>query len=156
MDRYPDTDRRALEHRRNVMDDKFPSALVEEFESLIDTFDLPDPDDRHVVAAAVHAQADVIVTDNIDDFPPARLPGGLFTQRPDDFIADQFFLTPGSARQVAIAFIRHRKSLTRSRLTWRQYFDQLRRLLPETFNHAISAEFRNLIAEVLWSGEWRF
>ena len=55
----------------------FPDALVTEWEPLIPTIQLPDPDDRHVVAAARASRADVIVTDNLADFPPASLPVSL-------------------------------------------------------------------------------
>jgi len=43
--------------------------LVEGFESTIDGLELPDPDDRHVLAAAVHANAGVIMTCNLKHFP---------------------------------------------------------------------------------------
>ena len=36
---------------------------------LADRLNLPDPDDRHVVAAAIRCQAAVIVTSNVKDFP---------------------------------------------------------------------------------------
>lgn len=48
-------------------------CLVESFEHLIESVRLPDPDDRHVLAAAIHAEADCIVTLNLCDFPPDLL-----------------------------------------------------------------------------------
>ena len=48
----------------------FPDATVREYEVLISTLELPDADDRHVVAAAIHSQASLIVTANLKDFPP--------------------------------------------------------------------------------------
>ena len=51
------------------MTQSFPDALVEGWERIEDSIELPDPDDRHVVAAAVIGRADVIVTDNTKDFP---------------------------------------------------------------------------------------
>jgi PIN domain len=53
----------------------FPDALVTDWESLLDGVKLPDPGGRHVVAAARAGRADVLVTDNVADFPPGALPG---------------------------------------------------------------------------------
>jgi predicted nucleic acid-binding protein len=73
----------------------FPDALVTEWEELVPTIHLPDQDDRHVVAAARAGQADVIVTDNLADFPPAALPASIIRQSLDDFLLDIFDLHPG-------------------------------------------------------------
>ncbi len=51
----------------------FPAAPVEGFEGLIDQLDLPDLDDRHVLAAAIHGECDLLVTDNVRDFPSATM-----------------------------------------------------------------------------------
>ena len=55
------------------MDRHVPGALVAGFESLIPDIELPDPDDRHVVAAAVQTRAEAIVTFNRRDFPDRNL-----------------------------------------------------------------------------------
>ena len=60
--------RHLIDRMRMVFDD----ALVVDWESLEGSFDLPDPDDEHVVAAAVVAGADAIVTHNLKDFPAPR------------------------------------------------------------------------------------
>ena len=73
----------------------FPDALVTGWEPLAETVQLPDPDDRHVVAAARAGRADVIVTDNLADFPPAALPAPLVRQSMDDFLLDTLDLRPG-------------------------------------------------------------
>lgn len=56
-----------------VLDRAFPAASVEGFEELIDQLELPDLDDRHVLAAAIHGECDLLVTDNVSDFPPATM-----------------------------------------------------------------------------------
>lgn len=63
--------------------------------------DLPDPDDRHVLAAAICTQAGVIVTYNRGDFPIAALePYGIEAQHPDEFIRHVFDLSPAAVCQV--------------------------------------------------------
>jgi hypothetical protein len=64
------------------MDAALPGAMVEHFEHRIPGLTLPDADDRHVLAAAIEAGADVIVTFNTRDFPPAR--GGAVWDRGDE------------------------------------------------------------------------
>ena len=55
--------------------------------------DLPDPDDRHVVAAAIRARAQVIVTENLADFPASNLSEwDIGAKSPDDFVLDQIHL----------------------------------------------------------------
>lgn len=76
------------------METAFPDALVTDWESLAETVQLPDPDDRHVVAAARAGRADVIVTDNLADFPPTALPAPLARQSLDDFLLDALDLHP--------------------------------------------------------------
>ena len=78
---------------RRVFDD----AEITGWEGLDGTYGLPDPDDEHVVAAAVVAGAGAIVTLNIKDFPAALLPFGLETLRPADFAANTVSLDPPRA-----------------------------------------------------------
>lgn len=79
-----------VEKRINCVKDAFPFAKVENYEHLIDQFsDLPDPKDRHVAAAAVRINANLIVSWNLKDFPDEYLSKfGLYAVNPDDFIAD--------------------------------------------------------------------
>jgi hypothetical protein len=64
-----------------------PDALVTNYETKLADIVLPDPDDRHVVAAALVGGADVIVTYNLKDFPAAALgPLGLEACHPDAFL----------------------------------------------------------------------
>jgi hypothetical protein len=64
-------------------------VMVTGYEPLIDALDLPDPDDRHVLAAAIKARAQVIVTDNLKDFPQTKLtPWNVEARSADDFVLD--------------------------------------------------------------------
>ena len=51
----------------------FPDAMVTGHEPLVHELDLPDPDDAHVLAAAIQCSANCIVTENISDFPSVEL-----------------------------------------------------------------------------------
>lgn len=69
-------------------------ALVTGYEDLINVLKLPDPDDRHVLAAAIKGRADLIVTANLRDFPVEALePWGIEAQHPDVFLTHQFHLS---------------------------------------------------------------
>ena len=93
----PDIDDGVLDKTRAVMDGHFPDAVVTGYETIAATLDLPDADDRHVLAAAIHGGADVIVTRNLRDFPAARLaPHGLVAQHPDAFVAELFEADPNA------------------------------------------------------------
>jgi hypothetical protein len=64
-----DLSRAQLERTRSLMNAHVRDALVDGYQSLIPALALPDPDDRHVLAAAIKRGADLIVTFNLDDFP---------------------------------------------------------------------------------------
>jgi len=75
-----------LEKRRAEMDAAVPDCLVTGYETLEPALELPDPHDRHVLAAAISCKASVIVTYNVRDFPAAALaPHDVDVQHPDDF-----------------------------------------------------------------------
>jgi len=57
-------------------------CLVSGYEPLIAALDLPDPNDRHVLAAAIKAKAQIIVTKNLRDFPAERLALGISRRSP--------------------------------------------------------------------------
>ncbi|MCG8669481.1 MAG: PIN domain-containing protein, partial [Pseudomonadales bacterium] len=76
-----------LERARDLMDLHVREAKVVGYENLIETLDLPDPDDRHVLAAAIRCNADAIVTFNQKDFPEEALKQyAIDIIHPDDFI----------------------------------------------------------------------
>ncbi|WP_244441290.1 PIN domain-containing protein [Methylosinus trichosporium] len=84
----PDISRQQLERTRRLMDLHVLDALVEGYEAHIEAVTLPDADDRHVVAAAIHCGAATVVTANLRDFPPSALsPLGLVAEHPDAFLS---------------------------------------------------------------------
>ncbi len=84
----PDLDPANLRRTRDLMNNAVRDCLVQGYEPLIEGLRLPDPDDRHVLAAAIRAGAQVIVTDNLRHFPEVALePFGIAAQRPDEFLA---------------------------------------------------------------------
>lgn len=92
----PDIKQR-IHQTRTLMDAVIPDALVTHYESLIDGITLPDPKDRHVLAAAIKCGAQIIVTANLKDFPPEFLaPYGIEALHPDEFIEHQFGLNQGA------------------------------------------------------------
>ena len=84
---------------------------------------MPDPDDRHVAAAAIRAHAQVIVTANFRDFPPSELDKwDIEPKHPDDFLVDQFHLD-GIALHVILQQIADDTS--RPALTFSEVLDGL-------------------------------
>jgi len=78
-----------ISKRTSIANLAFPDALVTNYESLIGSLSLPDEKDRHVLAAAIKTNANVIVTNNLKDFPNDYLATfGLSAKSADDFIAD--------------------------------------------------------------------
>lgn len=107
------------------MDVAIPDGLVTDHEVLITGLTLPDPDDRHVLAAAIRCNASVIVTFNERDFPPAALsPFGIEAQHPDLFIENLFDLDPAA---VVTAAQRQRAQLKNPPMDVDGYIDVLRR-----------------------------
>lgn len=78
-----------------MMNQAVPDCLVENYEGYIDSLELPDPDDRHVLAAAIKCQADVIVTNNLKDFSiEVLIKYDVDIQSPDTFLSHLFDLNP--------------------------------------------------------------
>jgi predicted nucleic acid-binding protein len=84
------------EHRRQKMNESFPEAMVRVPPDLLKAVEcIPDPDDRHVLAAAIMARANTIVTQNTKHFPkdcPEKY--GVLCQTADDFLVHQYHLCP--------------------------------------------------------------
>ncbi|MEW2012828.1 MULTISPECIES: PIN domain-containing protein [Microbacterium] len=99
---------------------EFADAEVEGWEPLEGTFGLPDPDDEHVVAAAV-----AIVTENLKDFPAAKIPPGIQVLSAREFAKNTVALNPGHAL-AAVREIASRSGRYGAALTVEEILDTLR------------------------------
>lgn len=107
----PELDPQRLERTRAKMNEAIEDVLVTGYEPLIPSLHLPDPDDRHVLAAAIRADAQVIVTSNLRDFPSSELDVfGIEAKGPDDFMVDQFYLNEGAVRRVITLIAESRRT----------------------------------------------
>lgn len=87
-----------LVHTTDSMNEAFPDAEVQDFKHLIQSIELPDPNDRHVLAAACAGNADVIVTFNLKDFPEENVQKyNIEVLHPDQFITDLIHLDEENA-----------------------------------------------------------
>lgn len=78
------------------MNSKVRDCLVTDYESRIETLRPPDPDDRHILAAAIVGKCDMTVTQNLRHFPEESLsPHKIEAQHPDEFLRNQLDLAPG-------------------------------------------------------------
>jgi hypothetical protein len=133
LKKRPDLERGRLERLRQKMDEQFPDANISGHEGLIEAITLPDPNDRHVLAAAIVANVDAIVTFNIRDFPRECVAQyELETVDTDDFVLSQFEISLAAALSAAKNCRANRKHPPKSA---DEYIDTLRKhLLPQTAN----------------------
>lgn len=104
----------------------FPDAMVENYEVLIDSLKLPDTKDRHVLAAAIKTNANIIVTNNLKDFPKVYLSTfGLSAKSADDFITDTIDLNP---KQAVMAFRKLVQNKTKPDLDEFEVLDRYRNI----------------------------
>ena len=97
--RRPDLHLSQLEQTRRNMCKAVPDCLTTGYQHLLASLELPDPDDRHVLAAAIRAGTEVNVTENLSDFPSAALaPYDIEAQSPDTFV---LYLTDLAPETVA-------------------------------------------------------
>jgi hypothetical protein len=119
----PDLTREKLERTRHLMDKALPDALVTGYEHLVDAIELPDRNDRHVVAASTRCGASVIVTLNLGDFPRQALADySIEAQHPDDFVLSLLETFPGLVVEAAR---NHRSSLKNPPKTTDEYLAEL-------------------------------
>jgi hypothetical protein len=128
---YPGITEAQIERIRILMDTNVRDCLITGYESLIPALTLPDPNDRHVLAAAIKGGADVIVTFNLKHFPDDALKQyGIEAVHPDDFLNSQIDLAPNV---VCSAAKQQRGSLKNPPMTVAEYLASLeRQSLPQT------------------------
>ena len=96
LENRSDLTRERLERTRDLMNEHIFDSLVKDYTDLIPSLELPDANDRHVVAAAIRGRADVIVTFNLKDFPSSALsPYNIEPQHPDIFLQHLLDLNEG-------------------------------------------------------------
>jgi hypothetical protein len=84
----PDLKKKDLLRTKDLMNQNTRDCIIDGHQSLIETLELPDPNDRHVLAAAIRGRVDVIITFNLKDFPQETLLAyDIEAQHPDEFIA---------------------------------------------------------------------
>ncbi len=112
-----------LEATKRLMNIALPAATVTGYDRHIQTVSLPDPDDRHVVAAAIEANASHILTWNLRDFPAGDLKKhGLVRQTPDAFLAGLYDQVP----QLLLASLANaRLNLSKSGMSAEAFVDML-------------------------------
>lgn len=121
----PELTRNQLERTRNLMNENVLDCLVTGYQKLIPALSLPDPNDRHVLAAAIRSSASVIVTYNLKDFPHYALKEyGIEAQHPDDFLSHLLDLDP---EIVCKAANRQRVNLKKPPINVAQYLESLKR-----------------------------
>ncbi len=119
----PDLTRERLEYTRQRMDTNVPDALVKNYKDLIPSLTLPDPDDRHVLAAAIRAKADTIVTMNLRHFPKFRLElYEMKAQHPDDFVMRLVGMNTSAVLQ---AIMEQQQSLKKPAKTMKEFLETL-------------------------------
>lgn len=138
----PDLNSDQIKKTGELMNRALPDAMVTGFEPLVASIDLPDVDDRHVVAAAICSHAEIVVTFNLKDFPQQYLDNfSIEALHPDDFITDLFDLNQAL---VLAAVNKQRHNMRKPPKSVDEYLDALlRQGLPQTVKEL--SKFRVII-----------
>lgn len=105
------------------MNAAFEGANITGFENLIETLELPDADDRHVLAAAIKGECNIIATNNVKDFPAKYVKGfGITVKSPDELVGN--FIEDNKPR-VLQALDEQVRSLRNPPLTIMQVLEKL-------------------------------
>ena len=115
--RAPDNQDRTsrVKNTRRLMNAALPSASVDGYKEHISEVNLPDPDDRHIVAAGIAASASIILTWNLRHLPMRELKKfGLRRETPDVFVSGLY----DKVQDLVIASLANaRRNLTKTRLS---------------------------------------
>lgn len=124
-----------LQNTRELMNQALPTAMVDGYEDHIPAVNLPDPNDRHVVAAGIAAIASVILTWNLRHFPAKELKKfGLRKDTPDAFLSGLYDQVPDL---MTSSLANARRNLTKSRVSAGNFIDILKnQQLVEVAKHA--------------------
>lgn len=135
----PDVSKTQLDRTVGFMNQAIPDSLVSDYEPLVQGLDLPDEDDRHVLAAAIKCGASVIVTYNLKDFPAKILKRfEIEALHPDVFLSDIWDLDQAA---VLKAVQKQRASLKNPVYSPRELLDiLLKQRLPEIVKNLSSYE----------------
>lgn len=105
----PDIEPEKIERRRFMMERAFPNANIQSYTHVEIEAVIPDPDDLHVLQAAVAGNVNIIVSDNEKDFPSGLLKRhGLAFSTPDDFITKIIAINEDATKEVLNQLINHR------------------------------------------------
>lgn len=124
----PDIAPATLDNVCVLMNDHVPNCLVTGFEPLIETLHLPDPDDRHVLAAAIHSRSPFLVTLNLKDFPARVLaPYQIEPLAPDPLLV---LVLRDEPERTLIALAKQRRRFKKLLLSPAEFFTSLQPVLP--------------------------
>lgn len=138
----PDLATQKLDYTQFLMDKFNPRALVSGFEPLIETLHLPDPNDRHVLAAAIHSGCEFLVTFNLKDFPESVLQTHTIKAlSPDTFL---LHLLETQTASVLKSLSQQRQRLRRPPLSSEEFLNQIRRQGLKNFASALETHQEKL------------
>lgn len=123
LENRPDIPRAMLERTRDLMNRYGNDWEVPPYQHLIPLLNLKDPDDRHVLAAAIASKTSVIITLNLSDFPTSELSShGIRAVGPDAYACELFREEPDRFLKALRA---HRASLKNPPKSPEEYLDSL-------------------------------
>lgn len=122
--RHGDIPPERLDEMQALMTEMFPDAEITGYDAITGALDLPDVDDRHVLAAAIVGKCHGIISANVKHFPAAKLqPFKMEVIHPDDFIVNIIDLHP---ERALAACKRHRAAMSKTNPSEEEYLDRFR------------------------------